>query len=71
MTIDAFDDTFFDWWSRQISSIEDYPYVGINFYRDLDMPVPPRAERGELGTFAFKSFYLFLVSFYIYPFYVY
>jgi hypothetical protein len=43
-TIEAFDDTFFDWWSRPIPAIEDYPYVGINFSRDLDMHVPPRGE---------------------------
>jgi hypothetical protein len=37
----------------QILAIEDYPYVGINFSRDPDMPVPPGAERGEMGTFSF------------------
>jgi hypothetical protein len=58
-TIEAFDDTFFDWWSGQILAIEDYPYVGINFSRDPDMPIPPGAERGELGTFSFKSFLIF------------
>jgi hypothetical protein len=43
-TIEAFNDTFFDWWSRKIPTIEDYPYVEINFSKDPDMPVPPGAE---------------------------
>lgn len=50
-TIEVFDDTFFDWWARQISAIADYPYVEINFSRDPDMPLPPGAERGEMGMF--------------------
>jgi hypothetical protein len=45
-TIEAFDDTFFDWWARQIPMIEDYPYIGINFSRDPDMPIPPGEEQG-------------------------
>jgi hypothetical protein len=69
-TIEAFDDKFFDWWSRQIPAIEDYPYAGINFSRDPDMPVPPGVERGEIGMFVFQS-YLIFISFYIYHFYVY
>jgi hypothetical protein len=53
-TIEAFDDTFFDWWAWQILVIEDYPYAGINFSRDPDMLVPRRKERGEIGTCVFK-----------------
>jgi hypothetical protein len=34
--------------------IEDHPYAEINFSRDLDMPVPPGDERGEIGVFVFK-----------------
>jgi len=52
-TMEAFDDKFFNWWARQILVIENYPYDGIKFSRDPDMPVPPREERGELGTFSF------------------
>jgi hypothetical protein len=40
-THEAFDDKFFDWWACQIPIIEDYPYAGINFLRDPDMPMPP------------------------------
>jgi hypothetical protein len=55
-TIEAFDDKFFDWWARQIPVIEDYPYAGINFTRDPDMPVPPDEERGEIGNIYFKVY---------------
>jgi hypothetical protein len=66
-TIEAFDDTFFDWWERHILKIEDYPYVGINFSRDPDMPIPPRAERGEIGTFVFNFLFLYIyIYIYIY-----
>jgi hypothetical protein len=34
--------------------IEDYPYTGINFFRDLDMLVPLGEEQGEMGTCVFK-----------------
>jgi hypothetical protein len=51
---DAFDDKYFDSWAHQIPVIEDYPYAGINFLRDLDMPMPPGEERGEIGKHIFK-----------------
>jgi hypothetical protein len=37
--VEAFDDRFFDWWSCQIPTIEDYPYAGIEFSRDPNMVV--------------------------------
>jgi hypothetical protein len=48
-TVESFNDDFFAWLSRQIPTIEDYPYAGIDFSRDLAMPVPPGEERGEMG----------------------
>jgi hypothetical protein len=61
-TIEAFDNKLFDWWSRQIPMIEDYPYAGIDFYRDPDMSVPPGVVRGELGMicFYFSLFFYFI-----------
>jgi hypothetical protein len=49
--------------------IEDYPYFGINFSSDPDVPMPPREERGEIGNIFFKVIYFFN-CFYIYHFYV-
>jgi hypothetical protein len=37
-TNESFDDDFFSWLSRQISVIEDYPYAGIDFSRDPEIP---------------------------------
>jgi hypothetical protein len=48
-TNESFDDDFFTWLSRQIPVIEDYPYVGIDFSRDPEIPVPPSEERGKMG----------------------
>ena len=48
-TVEAFNDDFFAWLSRQIPMIEDYPYAGIDFSRDPEMPVPPGEVRGEIG----------------------
>ena len=32
---------FFLWWCRKIIAIDDYPYEGIEFHGDPDMPIPP------------------------------
>ena len=40
---------FFQWWWRQIITIDDYPYVGIDFHEDLDMPLPPRVAYDDIG----------------------
>jgi hypothetical protein len=69
-TIQAFYDKFFDWWSRQIPTIEDYPYDGINFSRDPDMPIPSGVESREMSKFSFQS-YLIFISFHIYHFFLY
>jgi hypothetical protein len=72
-TIEAFDDKFFSWWVRQIPVIEDYPYAGIDFSRDPEIPVPPDEERGEMGklVFFFLNLFNFLCCFYIYHFFLY
>jgi len=58
-TIEAFNETFFDWWAQNISVIKDYPYVGINFSKDPDMPVPPDKQQGEIGNILFKVYLIF------------
>jgi hypothetical protein len=68
-TIEAFDDKLFDWWARHILVIENYPYAGINFSRDPDMPMPPGEERGELGMSFLRLFnfqLLIYIIFYMY-----
>jgi hypothetical protein len=36
-----YNDEFFFWWHRQVITLDDYPYAGIDFRGDLDMPLPP------------------------------
>ena len=62
-TIEAFDDNFFDWWALHIPVIEDYPYTRINFSRDMNMPVPPGEEGGEIVCVFLKLFNFFIFIF--------
>jgi hypothetical protein len=36
--------------------IEDYPYAGISFLRDPDIPMPPSEERREIGKHILNLF---------------
>ena len=40
----------FLWWRRQIVSIDDYPYVGIDFRGDPDMLLPPGSAYGNIDN---------------------
>ena len=40
---------FFPWWWRQLIAIDDYPYEGIDFRGDPDMPLPPGTAYGDIG----------------------
>ena len=49
--------------------IEDYPYAGIDFSRDPEMPVPPGEALGEIGKSPLVLFlfaYVIFMSFWIY-----
>ena len=51
---------FFPWWRQKIISIDDYPYVGIDFWGDLDMPLPPGVAYGNIGNESQTLFLSFL-----------
>jgi hypothetical protein len=65
-----YNDKFFFWWRRQIIALDYYPYAGIDFRGDTDMPLPPGASYGTIGktflhisffcTFVFKETKIFL-----------
>jgi hypothetical protein len=57
-TVESFNDDFFAWLSRQIPMIEDYPYAGIDFSRDPEMPVPPGEALGEIGKSPLVLFFV-------------
>jgi hypothetical protein len=56
-----YNDDFFFWWRQQVISMDDCPYVGIDFRGDLDMPLPPGDAYGDIGNkFLNISFFVFL-----------
>ena len=48
-TVVRFTLVYFMWLQNQIFTIEDFPYAGIDFRRDLGMSLPPRAQWDESG----------------------
>jgi hypothetical protein len=60
--VTPYNDDFFFWWGRQIIALDDYPYVGIDFRGDPDMPLPPGDAYGTIGKqcFLYISFFVFL-----------
>ena len=50
----------FPWWGRQIIAIDDYPYVGIDFQGDPNMPIPARVAYGDIGNESQTLFLCFL-----------
>jgi hypothetical protein len=58
-----YNDEFFHCWRRQIITIDEYPYEGIDYRGDHDMPLPPGFSFGEIGkilTFVYFIFCVFL-----------
>ena len=51
----------FLWWWRQIIAIDDYPYAGIDFRGDPDMPLPPGAAYGDIDNESQTHFFNFLI----------
>ena len=45
---------------------EDYPYAGIDFSRDHEIPVPPSEERGEMGKAPPVQFFVCICNFYVF-----
>ena len=57
---------FFPWWQRQIVSIYDYPYGGIDFRGDSDMPLPPGSAYGDIGNESLPLLFLNFLSYLIF-----
>ena len=47
---------FFPWWRQQIVAIDDYPYAGIDFWGDPNMPLQPGLAYGYIGNESQPSF---------------
>ena len=59
-----FNDPFFRWLRDQILMVEDYAYVGMDFTKDPDLPLPPGGQWGDIGKKQetlkwMKCFYVF------------
>ena len=50
---------FFPWWWRQLITIDDYPYAGIEFCGDPGMPLPPGVAYGDIGKESQTHFFNF------------
>ena len=61
-----FEAPFFRWLSDQILMIEDYAYVGMDFWRDPNLPLPPGTQWGDIGK---KNYLICWLCFYIFMFY--
>ena len=67
-----FGDMFFKWLRDQMFMVEDYAYAGIDFTGDLDLPLQPGGQWGDIGkkqenlkmknVFKFFMFYIFYVK---------
>ena len=59
---------FFRWLNIQILMIEYYAYAAMEFWGDLDLPLPASAQWGDIGKkilkiliiFVFSSFMIFI-----------
>lgn len=48
----TWDDEFFQWWGEQVISVEDDPYVGMDFRVDPNLVLPPGSAWGAIGKIA-------------------
>jgi hypothetical protein len=55
-----YNDDFFYWWRRHIISLDDYPYAGIEFRGDPDMPLPPGNAYRDIGMSNVFKYFIFL-----------
>jgi hypothetical protein len=51
-----YNDDFLFWWSRQIISLDNYPYARIDFRGDPNMLLPTGAAYGAIG----KQYFLYI-----------
>jgi hypothetical protein len=56
-----YNDEFFHWWRRNIITIDDYSYEGIDYRGDHDMPLPLGSAFGEIGKNLIFLYFIFCV----------
>jgi hypothetical protein len=55
-----YNEDFLYWWQRQVISLDDYPYAGIDFRGDPDMPLPLGSTYGDIGMSNVFKYFIFL-----------
>jgi hypothetical protein len=58
-----YNDTFFYWIEPQILMIDDYAYVRMDFFNDLDLVLPEGSQSGDLGKKFFFPLWCFCKKF--------
>jgi hypothetical protein len=56
-----YNDEFFFWWSQQVMALEDYPYEGIDFRGDPNIPLPPGSSYGDIDMQMFLNISFFCI----------
>ena len=54
-----YNDELFFWWRQQVITLDDYPYIGIDFRGDTDMPLPPGFAYKDIGTSKLFKYFIF------------
>jgi hypothetical protein len=54
-----YNDDLFLWWIRQVIALDDYPYEGIDFRGDTDMPLPPGSTYKNIGMSNIFEYFIF------------
>ena len=49
----VYDDDFYFWWERQLPTLEQFSYAGMDFHGDLELVLAPGGAWGALGNFLF------------------
>jgi hypothetical protein len=60
---------FFAWWRRKLISIEDFPYVGVDFRGSVDLVLPESIDWDVSGMK--PNLVMYFLFFILYYFYVY
>jgi len=56
-----YNDDLFYWWRKKIIALDDYPYAGIDFRGDPDMPLPLGTAYGDIGMSMFLNISFFCI----------
>jgi hypothetical protein len=56
-----YNEDFFFWWPWQVIELEDYPYAGIDFRGDPNIPLQLGSTYGDIGMTNFLNISFFCI----------